>query len=682
MSCYWNVFGFWIAFLRLVPGLRWIVWRLLFEPVARRAPWRLELYEAILQRERYKRNNRPYANRFSPTLTIGKTPGLSAVTEMAAITPTASREDMRRKIEKMSSGCIGVSGLRGSGKSTLIRDFCSHRYGTPKRSASDFTELPGLRLMVQAPLRYDAREFLIYQYTCLCKAVLTDVRLNPTSFVHHIVLPLLLPRSIRPGTLLRGLSGIALLAAAGILAYRAAVSRWPVPSWPPRTWELLGAVTAVVAAMAVFGWRTRQALIEVRQIVTLAADAQSRLEQLHFQRTDTRSRGGTLSGPMGTGLNLTSTRAFVEQMMTLPELIDDYRDFAERVVAALQQTVGSDRHKTDLRLVIGIDEMDQIEDAQGADRFLKELSSVFGIPHCVYLISVSPDTLAATDQRMVPLKTSSGGLFDEMVWIEPLDLPQASDLLDHRVIGLPAAFIALCYVLSGGLPRDLLRVARAIFTTGGDSANVGLAKATHNVIKDEIRALKHRAMAHASSLDIPATPNLVGLLSADDWPFGPTDHAPQQLANIGNILGDLSQLWAGKARERFAGPDKAVAPLTAEICDSFLAGLYLLLTVYQIFTAEPARGIRLAICPAEDGTSKFEDHPVLRDLARARTTLGVNPYLASAIICDARETLSRDTGHPGFAAGIAPHFLNHPPAHHTQPAHCPPNSAITTAEIT
>ena len=283
---------------------------------------------------------------------------------------------------------------------------------------------------------------------------------------------------------------------------------------------------------------------------------------------------------------------------------------------------------------------------------------------------------------MVPLKTSSGGLFDEMVWIEPLDLPQASDLLDHRVIGLPAAFIALCYVLSGGLPRDLLRVARAIFTTGGDSANVGLAKATHNVIKDEIRALKHRAMAHASSLDIPATPDLVGLLSADDWPFGPTDHAPQQLANIGNILGDLSQLWAGKARERFAGPDKAVAPLTAEICDSFLAGLYLLLTVYQIFTAEPARGIRLAICPAEDGTSKFEDHPVLRDLARARTTLGVNPYLASAIICDARETLSRDTGHPGFAAGIAPHFLNHPPVHHTQPAHCPPNSAITTAEIT
>ena len=91
--------------------------------------------------------------------------------------------------------------------------------------------------------------------------------------------------------------------------------------------------------------------------------------------------------------------------MTLPELIDDYRDFAERVVVALQQAIGA---RTDdyphgagkqdiesVRLVIGIDEMDQIQDAQGANRFLTELSSVFGIPHSVYLISISPDTLAA-----------------------------------------------------------------------------------------------------------------------------------------------------------------------------------------------------------------------------------------------------------------------------------------------
>jgi hypothetical protein len=45
------------------------------------------------------------------------------------------------------------------------------------------------------------------------------------------------------------------------------------------------------------------------------------------------------------------------------------------------------------------------------------------------------------------------------------------DLLNRRVIGFPVEFIALCYVLSGGLPKDLLRVACTIsmINSCGDS---------------------------------------------------------------------------------------------------------------------------------------------------------------------------------------------------------------------
>jgi hypothetical protein len=312
--------------------------------------------------------------------------------------------------------------------------------------------------------------------------------------------------------------------------------------------------------------------------------------------------------------------------------------------------------------------MDQIDDAQSARRFLDELGSVFGTSHCVYLISVSPGTLATTDQRMVPLKTASGGIFDEMMWIEPLGLREAGDLLDRQVIGLPAVFTALCYVLSGGLPRDLLRVARAIFTTHGDRprTQMGLAEATHNVIKDEIHALKHRAMAHAASLDIPASPDLLELLSAEDWPMSylkdPDGHTPQQPIEIETILGDFSRLWARTARHRLAGPDEPVAALTAEICDSFLAGLFFLLTVYQLFTTEPDTVTRLAVDCSDDGTCALRDHPALRDLARARTNLGVNPYLASTIIRDARKTLSGCTERPDLIADLEPQFLNRLPA--------------------
>jgi hypothetical protein len=667
VNWHWNVFGFWIGVLRACPGLGEVMWHFLFKPVARRAPWRLELREALLQEERQKRNHELMDSRLSTTLTIADTPGLSAMTDVAMIMPTEALHKVHTKIERMSSGCVGVSGLRGAGKSAVIRDFCCQRYGTPtwhqpppkdtwsdspstdstKRTEPDKpTALPGLRFMMQASLAYDAREFLIHLYTCLCRTVLADVRLNPTSFARHVLSPLPLPRPLRVGRVLRGLSVIALLVAAGVLAYRAATGGWPAPSWPVGNWAVLGAVAATLAAMIILSWRTREALIEVRQIITLAADAQRRLERLHFQRTDTLSRGGALNGPMGTGVNLTSSHALVEQMMTLPEIIDDYRDFAERVVAAIQQASGSGESQANVRLVIGIDEMDQIEDAGEAHKLLNELSAVFGIPHCVYLIAVSPDTLAVTNQRTVPLKTSSGGLFDEMVWVEPLDLAGAGDLLDRRVIGLPAAYIALCYVLSGGLPRDLLRVARAIFTGASVGTRIGLAKVARDVITDEIVALRRRALAHAASLDIPALPDLQGLLSDENQPI-----------DIDTVLERFHQLRAENAQQWFAAFDKMVASRAAEVCDSFLAGLYFLLTVYQLFTGEHKVVTDLATRSVQ-GICKFRDDPALRNLAYARTALSVDPSRACTIIYCAREALHREKG-VEFAADLTPPFLNH-----------------------
>lgn len=666
VNWYWNVFGIWIGVLRAIPGLREVMWRVLFKPVARHAPWHLELYEALLQKERQKCNHALDHARLSTELTIKNAPGLSAMTDVAMILPTEACRDLQTKVQKMSSGCIGVSGLRGAGKSAVIRDFCSKRYGTPtwpepppddtwaeapsngSKKPPKRTELPGFRLMVHASLAYDAREFLIHLYTRLCEAVLADVRLNPTSFARRILSPLPLPRQFRARKVLRGLSGIALLAAAAVLAYRAVTGGWPVPSWLIRNWELAGAVAAAVTAIAIFGLRTREAIIEARQIITLAADAQRRLERLHFQRTDTRSLGGSLKAPMGTGVNLASTQALVEQMMTLPEIIDDYRDFTERLVAAIQQASATDETRANIRLVVGIDEMDQIEDTKKAGKLLNELGALFGIPNCVYLIAVSPGILAANNQRTVPLKTSSGGIFDEMVWVKPLDLAAAGDLLDRRVIGLPAAYIALCYVLSGGLPRDLLRVARAIFTTADVRARIGLAEAAKFVIADEIGALRRRALAHAAALDIMARPDPLGLLGDEDQPV-----------DIDAVLKRFSQLQAEDAWQLFVAVDAAVAPLAAEICDSMLAGLYFLLTVYQLFTTGQEVVTDLATLQVM-GTCKFRDDAMLRNLAHARTALSVDPYRACVIIQRVRETLHGDKGLSEINAEVLPPFLTAP----------------------
>lgn len=671
VTWYWNLYGTMIAALRLIPGVGRLMWRILFEPVEDNAPWRPELYETILQKKRYDLNMRLRQGPDPGSLTLKDTPGLSALTDVTMFTPPAGYADLEDKIMRMSSGCIGISGLPGSGKSAVIRYFCSKRYGTPEweedPGASDAREkgvevkLPGLRLMVEAPLLYDAREFLVHMYTCLCRAVLTQAELNATPLRRAMFIALLGRRSVRPAALLRTLGGICLLIAAAGLVYRAVTGGWPLSLGSPQIWEVAGACVAAVAALAIFSWRTREGLLEIHQIRALATDAEERLERLHFQRTDTRGYGSTLGGPNGTGLNVTSTHALTEQLMTLPELVNDYRDFAERVVAALRSSrldalrqartsqgsaVQHDARQDagDIRLVIGIDQVDRIEDTQAARVFLNELSSVFGTPHCVYLIAVSPSTSATIDRRTVPLKTASGGIFDDMVWVEPLDFHGVLELLDYRVVGLPASFVALCYVLSGGLPRDLFRVARSIFAARDLQARqedpragqpIDLAKAARHVIADEIRSLKRRTLAHAAAQDATVSPDLLMKLTDRDWPITCLDKSASSSASAHagkEVLADISGLWAEAVRDQRKRKDRR----SAAIGDNFLSGLYFLLVIRELFTARKDLLTKLGVCRS-DGTCDISEHKMLSGLARARLALSQDPYLARAVLRSAIE---------------------------------------------
>jgi hypothetical protein len=709
VSRYWNVFGSFVMVLRLLPGVRWFIWHFMFREVYFHAPWRAALRGAILAEGREQWNKGPHADRRKDSLPVGEMdiPGLSAVDEISVILETEARLTMRQRVANMSAGCIGVSGLRGAGKTTLISDFCAHRYGTPRYPAwpppdsgrQAEPRIPGLRIMVQAPLVFDAREYLIHQYTCLCRTVLADVRFNPTKLGQHLLGPFLFLRPPRPGTVV----GVVLLVASVVLGYQAATGRWPRLDWG---WTEFA--VAVLVGLVAIAWRTRRALIEVRQITNLADDAEARLRRLHFLRTDTHTGGGTLTGPLGAALSVGTSRELAEQVITLPELIDDYRDFVERVIGGLQAADADERREylketgkagercraeadlsTDVRLVIGIDQFDQIDDADAARKFLDELSSVFGTPHCVYLVALSPDVLAAVDQQTVPLKTSSSGLFDEMIWLDPLDLNDAARLLDRRVIGLPVGFIVLCYLLSGGLPRELLRVARAVFTAGKERPSapdrgrtVNLAEATRHVIDEEISALKKRALASAAHLDLAATPELLQMLTDPVWPTrspgsadadrdnphrddDPRDDS-SRLDRIEEALNDLSRLWFAKARQRFTVPKTdEVAPYTAEVCDSLLAGLYFLLTVRQLCTAAAGKVTKLAWAgtqvqrPASDIAPWLADHTgALRDLARARIALGTSPYVAAALVHDARARLGTHRDFPEFKQKVCLDFLS------------------------
>ncbi|MDC0766366.1 P-loop NTPase fold protein [Streptomyces sp. HD] len=153
--------------------------------------------------------------------------------------------------------------------------------------------------------------------------------------------------------------------------------------------------------------------------------------------------------------NLSANRAtaLAQQPQTYPEIVDDLKGFLTRTARSLSE---EGRH-----LVIAIDELDRIEPASTARTFLNELKAVFDVPKCLYLLAVSDEVFRDAALAPVGHRDVFDSAIDEVVRVEPLDQKSAERLLGRRVIGLPVPFTALFYCLSGGLPRDLLRTARA-----------------------------------------------------------------------------------------------------------------------------------------------------------------------------------------------------------------------------
>lgn len=78
--------------------------------------------------------------------------------------PTDASRRVSLLIEELSSASIGLSGVRGAGKSTVLRQLCD-----PERHPDN-----DLRLLVHAPTAYDSREFLTHLFIRVCERVVGD----------------------------------------------------------------------------------------------------------------------------------------------------------------------------------------------------------------------------------------------------------------------------------------------------------------------------------------------------------------------------------------------------------------------------------------------------------------------------------------------------------------------------
>jgi hypothetical protein len=223
---------------------------------------------------------------------------------------------------------------------------------------------------------------------------------------------------------------------------------------------------ALLAYLVIDWWRGRRIARQQKETANalgwsqLRAEAWTRLRAISFQRTLTTGSThgfkvpGQVKLPFSLEVAITSTTSMARIPYSLPEVVSELRVFLKSATSR------------GYRVLVGIDEVDKLESEEKAAQFLNDLKSLFGVPDCFFLVAISDDALATFERRGMPFRDVFDSTFDEVVAVEPLQFMDARRLLRRRVIGLSEPFLSLCYALSAGLARELIRAARTVIREG------------------------------------------------------------------------------------------------------------------------------------------------------------------------------------------------------------------------
>jgi hypothetical protein len=530
--------------------------------------------------------------------------GLAEVDDPRHEIPTDAKRRLLALIEDeaMPGGAIGLAGPRGAGKSTLMRALCSGE-------GEDV-----LRVMVDAPVDYDPRDFVLHLFAKVCAQVIGPRRVTELRGRTQVL-------ELEPYFLsvfsIPFLGGIGLmLFGAGVLADSISTSTSLQRLFLPLGGALLFGCgfTLLLGWMAQEGPRRRRRRLTRELLVSGTQDGQTAmawLQQIWFQQSFSSGWSGSFESPLGLGSEVTASTELARRQMTFPEIVDSFRDFLVQISQTRQ-------------IRIGIDELDKMDD-DTACRFLNEIKVIFRVPECFFLISISEDAMSSFERRGLAFRDVFDSSFDDVLRVPCLSFEDSQALLARRIVGLPSPFVALLHCISGGLPRDLIRAARKLVNL---SPGTTIAEASASMIGEAMKSKESGAMVAARNCGSEAQ---VGILV--EWLDALSSATPDSQALLQVLTRVKTDYLAS-----FAGSSEKEAPIRALGLQVTAFG-YLAATVLQFFSSFDEVDFIDRVMSLDDGDSLVDKLAMVpqrfavdlgfawKDISLLRSVCGMDPLV-------------------------------------------------------
>jgi hypothetical protein len=380
-----------------------------------------------------------------------------------------SWDDLDKKLRDRRCACIGVAGLRSTGKTDLIYAACQGDgiFGDPKR--------PGF--VVRVPINADSSEIARLLVLGLCAKVLGeqyDKRLRDISD--------------DPAWKRALISSVVAIVAGSVLLVLSAKDIHLNPQIDLGSVLVLAGVVGILflfarglkGSLALPG-RSKGSLEGDRQAQKIAADLARGLED--ERRFETTVTSGWTSGLSTSSMNIGTSGSVSKRLrpMSLRELAVRYGE----LVTAFAR--GKD-------LLVGIDGLDKRGSLADIDPVLSELREFLRVGGCRYLIAL---------QENPEMRVSfHSALLDDTVYCELLTVDKAPEIIRNRIPDVRADIddgtSTLCFTAAGGLPGEIVKMVR--FVKDDSAGKPDLALTCNTLVKNELQILATELRSAARAL--------------------------------------------------------------------------------------------------------------------------------------------------------------------------------------